>query len=109
MRTPGPWRRAALEDGEYFTHQIEITEGHVASLVGWSVHGQTCPVTEANGRLIEHAPEMADALDRLLRWAEQMGGWDAPCWEHARSVLVRAIGSYPDEPDDGVCDDAAPP
>jgi hypothetical protein len=29
---------------------------------------------------------MAAALDSLFAWADQMGGWDAPCWEQARDA-----------------------
>ena len=108
MHTPGPWRRVALDDGEYFTHQIEITEGHVASIVGWSKQGRTCALTEANGRLIEHAPDMADALHRLLRWAGQMGGWEAPCWAHARTVLAHATNGPTHRPPDAFGDGVEP-
>lgn len=31
---------------------------------------------------------MQDVLDRLLCWAEYMGGWEAPVWEEARRLLA---------------------
>lgn len=90
MHTPGPWRAVMTDGGDYYTHQTGITEGHIASVVGWSAHGRACPTTAANARLIEHAPDMAEALRRLLTWAENMGEWEAPCWNHARNVLAHA-------------------
>lgn len=90
MHTPGPWRSLRVEIGAYYTHQIETNAGHIASVVGWSDFGTVCPTTEANVRLIEHAPEMAQALQDLLAWAAMMGGWDAACWQRAQRVLDRA-------------------
>ncbi len=92
MHTPGPWRAVRVECGAYYTHQIEITEGHIASIVGWSCYGTVCATTQANARLIEQAPDMAQALARLLLWANQTGEWDAPCWREAETVLARATG-----------------
>lgn len=88
--SPGPWRCVPTGTGDYYTHQIEITEGHIASVAGWSQHGVACPITEANARLIEHAPDMAAALRDLLGWEIFSGGWDAPCWKRAGAVLEHA-------------------
>ncbi len=107
MHAPGPWRAVATNDGEYYTYQVEITEGHITSVAGWSAHGHVYPTTAANARLVEHAPDMADAPRRLLAWAENMGGgqqgsvgiadgrltgggWEPPC---ARNVLAPATDS----------------
>lgn len=38
-------------------------------------------------RLIAMAPRLRAALTALLRWADQLGGWDAPCWDDARSAV----------------------
>lgn len=38
-------------------------------------------------RLNAAAPEMLGALRGLLEWAEQMGGWEAPCWRRAAMVV----------------------
>lgn len=35
----------------------------------------------------QHAVEMRGALEGLIEWAAQMGGWEAPCWRHAREAL----------------------
>ena len=95
MHTPGPWRRVRVETAAYYTHQIEVAAGHIASVAGWTAIGTTCPKTEANARLIEHAPDLAAALRELLAWAEMMGGWDAPCWAEARRVLDHATTCDP--------------
>lgn len=85
MHTPGPWRRVRVDTPDYYTDQIEVTGGRIASVTGWSNFGARCPITDANARLIKHAPDMAEALRALFAWADIMGGWDAPCWERARS------------------------
>lgn len=41
-----------------------------------------------NARLIVVAPAMHRVLTDLVQWATQMGGWDAPCWAAARSLLA---------------------
>ena len=71
MHTPGPWRRVRVETPEYYTDQIEVTGGHIASVTGWSDFGARCPITDPNARLIEHAPDMADAASPA-----RMGGDD---------------------------------
>ena len=90
--TPGPWRSVPTEVANYYTHQIEVAEGHIASVVGWNQHGVVCLSTQANARLIEHAPDMAAALHDLLGWETVVGGWDAPCWKRAEAVLEHATG-----------------
>lgn len=90
--TPGPWRSVPTESGEFYTHQIEVIEGHIASVVGWTQYGVVCPTTEANAKLIEHAPDLAAALRDLLGWEVLSGGWDAPCWKRAEAVLEHATG-----------------
>lgn len=98
--TPGPWRSVETGDDGYYTHQIKITGGHIASIAGWSDQDAVCPTTEANARVIEHAPDLAAAVNDLLAWAEGMGGWDAPCWERARAVLRHAtLADDPSRPE----------
>ncbi len=46
--TPGPWRCVRTGRGEYYTHQIEVTAGHIASIVGWTQHSVVCPITVAS-------------------------------------------------------------
>jgi hypothetical protein len=33
--------------------------------------------------------DMREALADLLEWASHTGGWDAPCWDRAKSVMRR--------------------
>jgi len=47
---------------------------------------------KARARLAAEAPAMLTALDLLLGWADMMGGWEAPEWEHARAIVKRARG-----------------
>lgn len=39
-------------------------------------------------RLIAAAPKIRSVLQSLVQWAQQMGGWDAPCWQEAEHVLA---------------------
>ncbi len=96
--TPGPWRCVRTGRGEYYTHQIEVTAGHIASIVGWTQHSVVCPTTQANATLIEHAPDMAAALQDLLGWETVSDGWDAPCWKRAERVLEHATGARSSNP-----------
>ena len=93
--TPGPWRTRRREGDTYHTHQIDVTERHIASIVGWRQPGNNRTTTEANARLIQHAPDLADALRDLLAWATMMGGWDGPCWRRAEAVLDQAARDGP--------------
>ena len=98
--TPGPWRSVETGGDGYFTHRIEITGGHIASIVAWSQAGTLCEIATANARLIEHAPDMAQALRDLLSWNTFCGQWDAPCWQRASNVLRHAAGCTDPEPPD---------
>ena len=93
MHTPGPWRSIRTGTCDYYVYQIEIAEGHIASIAGWMLPGTVCAVTEANARLIEHAPDLAAALRDLLAWCDQAGGWEALCWTRAQRVLDHATAA----------------
>ena len=42
----------------------------------------------ANAKVIAAAPRMRAVLQRLTEWASSMGGWEAPCWAEAQTVLA---------------------
>ena len=90
MHTPGPWRAVRAAHSNYYTHSIESSDGHVASIARRSTDVALCPKAEANARLIAHAPDLVGALCALVDWAQNMGGWEAPCWQRARRVLAHA-------------------
>jgi len=98
MHAPGPWRAVRVESGEYYTHQIEAAGGHIASIAGWSAYGTICPISEANARLVAHAPDLALRLSQLLAWNEYVGSWDARCWDQAHHTLEQAVGLPPIPP-----------
>ena len=37
--------------------------------------------------LFKAAPGMLDVLERLLEWAERMGGWEAQVWDAAQGIV----------------------
>jgi len=86
------------DSGEYHIHHIEVTEAHIASIVGWTQHSLSSSMIQANATLIEHAPDMAAALQDLLGWETVSGGWDAPCWRRAERVLEYATGARSADP-----------
>ncbi len=36
---------------------------------------------------MDRVEALTEPLRDLVDWAENMGGWDAPCWARAREVL----------------------
>ena len=36
--------------------------------------------------------DLCEVVASLLEWSEQMGGWDAPCWNRARRLLQFCTG-----------------
>ena len=104
MHAAAPWSCSRPETATYYVYQIGTLEGHIASVVGWTVVGTACPVTDANARLITQAPALADALKSLLAWGEAMGGWEAPCWARAQTVLASLSDPPLRQPERGVAD-----
>lgn len=92
MHIPGPWRAVRAPQSNDDTHSIEARDGHVASIARCSTDVAPCLKAEANARLIAHAPALAGALSALVNWEQNMGGWEAPCWQRARRVLARTTG-----------------
>jgi hypothetical protein len=36
--------------------------------------------------------ELLEALEGLMRWERELGGWEAPAWEAARAAILKARG-----------------
>jgi hypothetical protein len=53
---------------------------------------------ERTTRLHDNAERMRGIIERLLKWADYMGGWDGSAWRDAEAVL-RTIEGH-DEPED---------
>jgi len=105
--TPGPWRFVG-----YMIHGSEeqepIYSSHIASIIGMIPRGpQNIPKAQAvaNGRLIEAAPEMLDALqkfDRCMSLMNEAANHEAlwhqlppellAAWYEARQVVKAAKG-----------------
>lgn len=52
-------------------------------------------VAEQIVRAVNSHDALVQALTDLMAWAEQTGGWDAPCWDRARAALALANGGAP--------------
>ena len=88
MHAPEPWTRVRSETPDYYVYTIHAGSGHVASIAGWTDFATICPTTEANARLTCKAPAMLRVLKDLLDWSVFTGGWNAPCWEEAATILA---------------------
>lgn len=94
--TPGPWRYEAGRDGRP-PYVIRRTEG------GFVVVGMTADRQEADARLIAAAPELLEALQKLLdlqvakkelEYLDKGIGTKTPnaAWLEARAAIAKAKG-----------------
>ncbi|MFY2945848.1 hypothetical protein ACOTJB_23805 [Achromobacter xylosoxidans] len=94
--TPGPWRYEAGRDGRP-PYVIRRTEG------GFVVVGMTADRQEADARLIAAAPELLEALQKLLdlqvakkelEYLDKGIGTKTPnaAWLEARAAVAKARG-----------------
>ena len=88
MHAPEPWTCLRADEPEYFVQLITSPAVHVASIASRSTFGATCPISEANARLICNAPAMLRIIKRLLQWNAFTGGWEAECWREAKILLA---------------------
>jgi hypothetical protein len=93
--TPGPWEVGGPDDAYIFAGSgskqkriAEIIEDELDSEFDY------CSTEEANAnaQLMAAAPEMLAALEKLVGWAQYMGGWDALVWKDAREAISKAKG-----------------
>lgn len=91
--TPEPWWVQPTDGDPRHPFRIEADAGHVADVPAWSRYGTPSPTAAANAALLGAAAAMARSLQDLLRWAEVTGGWEAACWDRARTVLATALGA----------------
>ena len=101
MHAPEPWTRVRVETPTYYVYQIHADGGHVASVPGWTTVGTLCPATEDIARLICKAPALRRVLKDLLAWSAFTGGWNAPCWQEAETLLACLAASAPPDPTQG--------
>lgn len=46
----------------------------------------------ANAHLIAAAPDLLEALQALMTWAERTGGWESAVWDDAARIVANATG-----------------
>ncbi len=76
---------------------LSILDANGVSIFTVAGHGDWLEPAHRNDHLVAGtlillataAPSIIDVLDQLLRWAEQMGGWEAPSWVAARDLRER--------------------
>lgn len=98
--TPGPWSTKAARrpvDGEFDWGIVATIDG-VPRIIG-EAYGRASnnvrPNAEANARLISAAPDMAEALEKLLGWEDAIrayipNGGLTSALTYARSALAKA-------------------
>lgn len=75
----------------------------IALDIGEVLKRETCVLDEADATgladlivseiaVISAAPDMLNALEHLVIWADVRGLWDAPEWEEARKAIDKAEG-----------------
>jgi hypothetical protein len=45
-------------------------------------------------RLLIAASRLCVVLEELCEWANNLGGWEAPCWREAENVLAEMAGKH---------------
>ena len=98
--TPGPWEAVKETNSSrgwlVWPSARECQEPY--PIAGITLKGKLGE-EDANARLIAAAPDMAEALDNLLTWAEHSGFeidlQDAQVWFDARAALALARGEKP--------------
>ena len=103
--TPGPWHLedARGEDNEHLFWEVlgdsEVYRGHLATLQhSESISGTTREENDANALLVSAAPELYDALDRIMHYARigaaasDVMPVDQPEFINAVSALKKARG-----------------
>jgi hypothetical protein len=92
--TPGPWLVIHPEG----IVESEVTKDFVKLASPWADGAWTGnPEMLANARLIAAAPELAEALEELLKDIQQYEAWKRPVHavEIARAALAKAKGETP--------------
>ena len=86
--TPGPWH---VSKGR---RVVWVKAGHqnVAGVYMGSYPARYGETDLANARLIAAAPELLDALDRLLNWPRVFDGLRAEDVAFARAAIAKATG-----------------
>ena len=86
--TPGPWRALESKSSQ---HQVWKGDDHIASAWGTDVPGDE---QLANARLIAAAPELLDALKRIVSVASvELTGRRDDVLEQARAAIAKATGT----------------
>lgn len=91
----GPLRIIDREDDPE-GRTVCLIPGHLPRRIGDATFARLLDEKDlANAAMILALPLLHCALCELVEWAGHMGGWDAPCWRAAETLLqqLRAAGS----------------
>ncbi len=85
QHSPGPWRLSCHpHDGNYMRITCSGDPAEGDNLRGYC--------GEANARLVVAAPDLLDALERLLTSADVRDAADAGALKQARAAIAKAVG-----------------
>ncbi len=82
--TAGPWRVIHYHGEPLYVGPFELIGSHRRAATAEDA---------ANAHLCAAAPELYAALEGLLAWEQEQGGWEAPAWQRARAALGKAGGA----------------
>lgn len=86
QHSPGPWRLSCHpNDGNYMLITCSSDPAEGDNLRGYC--------GEANARLVVAAPDLLDALERLLASGDVRDAADAGVLKQARTAIAKAVGS----------------
>lgn len=95
--TPGPWKvrkhwcdKDAFEVYPARGRKPKVGQWSAVCEVGWASGGESA---KANANLISAAPELLEALERLLASGDVRDSADAGAMKQARAAIAKATGS----------------
>lgn len=89
--TPGPWELSQkdLDDPTILVYADHGIQGHICEMTNFADDYDT----EANAKLIAAAPDLLEALQEMLPFAEQFINSNHPTHKKAISAIDKALGN----------------
>ena len=86
--TPGPWVCQTQANGSSIRHPVILSDDGAVATAQWCDNTQK---TNANARLIAAAPELLEALQAFIKYADDVND-DSPELGRARAAIAKSTG-----------------
>ena len=86
--TPGPWVCQTQANGSSIRHPVILSDDGAVATAQWCDNTQK---TNANARLIAAAPELLEALQAFVKYADDVND-DSPEFDRASAAIAKATG-----------------